>query len=191
MIRPIILSAIIILLINFSTYFYLNGKNRLLGDNLSQIRKEESEHTASLSAEIKWLLSEKENLISRVVDLEGELESKNENIKSLNSKMSLEINRLSAESTKQTACNKANEFSRIPADMVFRTNGCKAGSRVSFISSSTQQAIEYLRGFLDNYQKTGLLQWQNIPEVCLEDAQINLPILEKRYNDYLTNKASC
>lgn len=184
-------------------YRYFGSKNKQLENALSGIERESREFAASSSAELQ-------KLISKIEDLEGELASKDAVISSLNSnlkqlgesgsaqvgelagrqaKLEEQLSESQKELEKQQACDKANELSQIPGDMVFRASDCI--NTYGKIPSSTQGALEYLRGFLDNYNRTGSPYWQHNPDVCLKDAQDYLPVLEKRYEEYQKYRNLC
>lgn len=199
-------SLISVLLASYiGMYQYFGSKNKQLESTLSGIERESRELAASSSAELQ-------RLVAKIKDLEAELTSKNEAISSLNSnlrqlgesgsalegelkegqaKLEEQLSKNQKELERQQACNKANELSQIPADMVFRSTGCDVAYRYDRIPSSTQGVFEYVRGFLDNYRKTGSSYWQHNPDICVEDAQKYLPVLENRYEEYQKYKGAC
>lgn len=197
-------SLILVLLAGYiGAYFYFGNKNKELASALSGIEKESHEFAASSSAELQ-------ELVSKIKGLENELASKDEIISSLNSnlkqlgesgnaqvgelagrqaKLEGQLSESQKELEKQQACNKANELSQIPGDMVFRASDCI--NTYGKIPPSTHGALEYLQGFLDNYNRTGSPYWQHNPDVCLKDAQNYLPVLESRYKEYQKYKKLC
>lgn len=208
--NPKTLATVIVLafaLIGFSLveYHNLSERNKKLEQTIGRMQETIEEYQAVGSLKFDQLSTNTKDLLAKVVDLEDKIAKKNETIQSLRSQLvalESEVTRgqtalegklesSKKELEKQDACNKANELSQIPSDMVFRATGCNVAYRYDRIPSSTQGALEYVRGFLDNYQKTGSPYWTHNPDVCVDDAQSHLPILEDRHENYLEYKEIC
>lgn len=190
---------------NLLTYWHY-GKKRL--EALVGYQKQLESQVASQSAELTLMkeivnnLSQKtSNLNETISNLSQETSRSKEDAEKLDKELQDSKAKLEKEAAenrekleKQEACNKANELSQIPGDMVFRNSGSQEGcgpSNFSHIPSSTEGALEYIQGFLQNYRNTGSYYWRHNPDICLQDAGNNHPILEERYNKYLYYKKIC
>lgn len=100
------------------------------------------------------------------------------------------INELKIEQTRLKACIKANELVMVPSDMTIRLsgsgpNGCTAQDiSASHISNNTEEAYDYVKGFLDNYEETGSRYWLHNPDICIYDAEDLDDELEDRAEEY-------
>ncbi len=173
------------------TLFILLGKSTgVLDIDLSALQKNIGKNTEAIGKltesnmtkgeEIERLRSGNSELSEKLLALENEIEEKDkEQLQAL---------------SKRQSCDMANELSRVPASMEFRSNGegeeC-GSSFVSHVPTSTEGALNYAIGLLDNYKKTGAVAWKHIPEWCIKDAKKYKPVLEERLSQYHYHKSIC
>lgn len=141
-----------------------------------------------LSVENKRFL---DDLNSKVATLEGGLKNKEIILETLKN----EASKSAVITKKNQVCQKADELSRLPSDIVIRQggggdNGCNSIS-ASWVPNTTKGTLDYINGFLDNYRKTGSPYWKHNSDVCINDAEKYQSILQSRYNEYLKIQSQC
>jgi|GEM_PF-5926798 len=208
---PLLLTSLASILFNILTYIHFDRETKKLAQTSSRIQGESNEILSSQSAKLNLLSREVEFLASalpdlangadgkgglsqELADLKQEISDLEKQIQKNKTEQEKATSESQAELSKQQACTKANELSQIPTDMTFRTTGSADScgiSNFSHIPSSTQGALEYLNGYLQNYRETKSIYWHHNPDVCLQDAGSHQPVLEARYEEYLKYKKLC
>ena len=61
----------------------------------------------------------------------------------------------------------------------------------SWAPDTTEALLEYLHGYMQNYEKTGSYLYLHSPDYMPEFAEKYIPILEDRWQEYLIQKELC
>jgi hypothetical protein len=122
----------------------------------------------SIEEAVQILAEQIDSLIGRVIILEGRAD-------------------------KEEACRKANDLKIAPAEtkIAFYTESKNEPIYHAWSPDTTEGLLEYIRGYIKNYEETGSRYYKHNPDYAPELAQKYLPILENRWQEYLVQKELC
>ncbi|MBU4274651.1 hypothetical protein KKE19_02455 [Patescibacteria group bacterium] len=100
---------------------------------------------------------------------------------------------LESRADKEVACRKANELKLAPQEtkIAYYTEQSNQPIYASWAPDTTEELLEYFRGYMQNYEKTGGSPWLHIPDYTPELVQKYIPILEERQREYFVQQELC
>jgi len=100
---------------------------------------------------------------------------------------------LEAQQNREEACRKASELKMAPQETKIGYYA-RAGTLPVYISKApdtTEDLLEYLYGYMRNYETTGSQMYIGSPDYTPDLAKKYIPILENRWQEYLIQKELC
>ena len=102
------------------------------------------------------------------------------------------VSTLENKANKEEACRKMNELKIAPPETkIAKYTEGNAPIYASWAPDTTKELLEYLYGYIENYEETGSRYYSHNPDYAPEFAQKYIPILENRWEEYLTKKELC
>ena len=94
---------------------------------------------------------------------------------------------------KESACRKTNELKIAPKEskIAYYTEQSNQPIYASWAPDTTEELLEYLNGYMQNYEKTGSYFWLHNPDYIPELVLKYIPILEERQKEYLAQQQIC
>lgn len=97
----------------------------------------------------------------------------------------------------QNNCIKMNELRQLDSSIVLRTagesggNGCGPTEATKMITREIEQTYTYVKGYKENYAKTGMTTWRHNPDLCLYDVNKYWDSIQAQYNEYNRYRGLC
>jgi hypothetical protein len=103
------------------------------------------------------------------------------------------VGALEAQQSKEEACRKASELKIASQEtkIGYYTKQSNKPIRAYWSPDTTEALLEYLHGYMQNYEKTGVHDYLHIPDYDPELVKEYIPILEARWQEYLIQKELC
>ena len=103
------------------------------------------------------------------------------------------VGTLEAQQSKEEACRKASELKMAPQEtkIGYYTEQSNRPIHASWAPDRTEALLEYLHGYMQNYEETGSHLYSHSPDYTPELAKEYIPILEARWQEYLMQKELC
>lgn len=171
-IRNIIAISLLVILTNALTFFItqtINKRNiQNVIDDMNKVKEEYLQGNA-----------DKDLLQKEINTLQGNLEKGEQ------------------QSVAQDNCIKMNGLKMLRSDIVIRTsgesggNGCGPSEATNSITREIEQTYNYVKGWRENYENTGMEVWKHSPDVCKYDVERYWGEIEKQYNEYMRYKSLC
>jgi len=100
---------------------------------------------------------------------------------------------LESQQKKEEACRKAEELKIAPQEtkIAYYTEQGNRPIYASWAPDTTEALLEYLHGYIQNYEETGSRYYLHNPDYDPELVQEYILILENRWQEYLIQKELC
>ena len=122
-----------------------------------------------------------------------ELRAKAEELKNKADEAEVKANEIKINADKEIACRKSGELKLAPSEtkIMYYTEQKNLPMTSKFAPDTTKELLEYLQGYMENYEKTGSINYLHMPDFTPDLVQQYIPILEARQTEYLVQQTHC
>ena len=132
-----------------------------------------------------------DEISSRIQNKDSESQSLQEEITYL----SENIKEMEETSKTQNNCIKMNELKQLKDTVVIHIytggDGCSTTEATKMITREIEQTYNYVKGWKENYDKTGMQVWKHSPDLCLYDVERYWNEIQNQYDEYIKYKGLC
>lgn len=100
---------------------------------------------------------------------------------------------LEGRADREVACRKANELKLVPPEtkIAYYTEQSNQPIYASWAPDTTEELLEYLHGYIQNYENTNSRYYRHNPDYAPELVQNYISILEEHQQEYLIQQELC